>query len=270
MDIDLKEAVEAGIEAGIEAEKEVTNEVEVTWSEEEAQEAESMGWIPPEKSKKLPEGKAYVGPKEFMERNPLYKQMKELQTNFSQLNSHYQKVAEIEQKKAEKEFEGKIQALKAEKVRALDEADHSRVVEIDEEIRTTEKPEQQQADTSILDGWVANGNKWYEDDSFLRVEADMLGERLYSDTLYGKELLETVKAHLTEKFPNKFSNPNREKPQAVEGGSTRSAPKSKTSKVSDLTADEKTIYDNFSRVKGFFPDEKSKQKYIDDVIAVRD
>ncbi|MDY6959498.1 MAG: hypothetical protein SVK08_10110, partial [Halobacteriota archaeon] len=74
-DVDLVAAVEGGDKGEEQAEAQV-NEVEVTWSPEEASEAEAMGWIPPERAKKLPEGKEYVGPVEYMERNPLYRQMK--------------------------------------------------------------------------------------------------------------------------------------------------------------------------------------------------
>jgi len=260
-DVDLVAAVEDGVK------DEITQDVKVTWTPEEASEAEAMGWIPPERAKKLPEGKEYVGPVEYMERNPLYRQMKELKSSFAQLNSHYQKVSEVEHKKAEKEFNEKIASLKAEKVKALDEADHSRVVEIDEEIRTTEKPTEEKADNTVFNEWVKE-NKWYEDDSFLRVEATKVGEILYSDKLYGAELLDAVKDHLKQAYPDKFSNPAREKPSAVEGGTTKPT-RSKKATVESLTADERTIYNNFERM-GVFSDEGSAEKYIKEVIALRD
>jgi len=265
-DVDLVAAVEAGeIEAQAEPEPEV---IEPTWSSEEAQEAEAMGWIPPERAKKLPEGKEYVGPVEYMERNPLYRQMKEMKESFSQLQNHYQKVSEIEHKKAEKEFEDKLDKLKAEKVEALDNADHSRVVEIDEEIRTTEKPKEEKSDNGDFRTWVGE-NKWYEDDSFLRTEADLIGGQLYSEDLVGVPLFDAVKKHLKQKYPDKFKNPAREKAAAVEGGTQQPVKRSKGASEKDLTADERTIYKNF-KVMGVFKEEGSSQKYLEEVIALRD
>lgn len=260
MEVDLVADVEAGEEA-VE-----TNEVTVDWDPEEAQEAEAMGWIPPERAKKLPEGKSFVGPKEFMERNPLYKQMKDLQFTVKELAAHNQRISEIEHKKAEKEFEAKLAELKEEKVRALDDADHARVVEIDEEIRATEKPVKE-AEDPVFTKWV-DENKWYNDDAFLRVEATKVGEILYSDKLYGKELLNAVKDHLKQAYPDKFENPNRNKASSVEGGSNGvSKPKTVTAK--DLTEDERSVFNNFKQM-GVFTAKGAEQKYLNEVIALRD
>lgn len=266
-EVDLKAAVEAG--TPIKGEPEV-NDVEITWTEDEAEEAEAMGWIPPERAKKLPEGKKFAGPKEFMERNPLYKKVKQLETSIGQLNEHHSRVSETERKKLTKEYEAKITSLQEERIKALDEGDNRKAVEIESEIRTTEKPEEVKPETDpIFQNWV-NENEWYEKDAFLRVEATKVGEILYSDKLYGRELLDAVKAHLKEAHPDKFENPNRAKPAAVEASSQASTPKS-TGKVSvkDLTADERTVYTNFERMKVFKTDDE-KQKYLKEVIELRD
>lgn len=265
-DVDLRAAVEAGEEG--EAEIEAEQEVEVTWSEEEAAEAEAMGWIPPERAKKLPEGKQYVGPKEFMERNPLYRKMKEMEQSFNQLNSHYQKVSEIEHKKAEREFEQKLEELNKEKLEALNNADHARVIEIDDELRTAEKPVKEDPVDNTFQDWVSE-NEWYEKDNFLRVEAEKTGSVLYSDKLYGRALLDAVKDHLKQAYPDRFENPRRQAAPAVEGSTPPAKPKSKTATVKDLTADERTIYKNFERM-GVFKTDAEAQKYIREVIELRD
>jgi len=262
--VDLKAAVEEEIN-DVKEEKTV---VDQDWTDEQAGEAEAMGWIPPERAGKLPEGKNYIGPVEFMERNPLYSKMKQLESSFSQLNTHYQNVSEIEHKKAEKEFEQRISQLKEEKVQALDDADHKRVVEIDEEIRTTEKPVEASGEDPLFIQWKEK-NDWYEKDRFLQVEADDIGGRLISKDLYGVKLFDAVKDHLKQKYPDKFSNPNRGKPSDVEGGTHRQVKKSKTVTETELTADERTIFNNFDRM-GVFSVEGSRQKYLDEVIALRD
>ena len=265
-DVDLKAAVEEGLEPAP-----IENEIEITWSPEEAEEAEAMGWIPPERSKKLPEGKSYVGPVEYMKRNPLYNKVKQLETGLNQLNTHYQNVSKLEREKVQKEFQDKLEKLEAEKIEALDAADHKRVVEIDKEIRSAEKSgKQEEAKTEdpAFTEWKSK-NDWYENDKFLQIEADIVGERLYSKDLVGIPLFEAVKEHLKQAYPDKFKNPNREKPSAVEEGSARPVKKNGSAAESDLTADEMTIYKNFKNM-GVFKEEGSAQKYLNEVIALRD
>ena len=266
-DVDLKAAVEEGLQEP----QSVENDIEITWTPEEAAEAEAMGWIPPERSQKLPEGKSYVGPVEYMKRNPLYSKVKQLETGLNQLNAHYQNVSKLEREKAQKEFQDRLNQLEAEKIEALDAADHKRVVEIDKEIRSTElseKKEEAQAEDPAFTAWKAE-NQWYENDKFLQVEADIVGERLFSKDLVGIPLFEAVKEHLKQAYPDKFKNPNREKPSAVEGGSARPTSKGKTPTEADLTADEMAIYKNFERM-GLFNEKGSAQKYLNEVIALRD
>ena len=276
-EVDLKADVEAGLEAALENEggseiaEEVITEVVQDWSDEEAAEAEAMGWIPPERAGKLPEGKKFKGPQEYMQANPLYRKMKEMESTMGQLNSHYQKVSETEQKKAAQQYEATIAQLKADKVQALDEANHTKVVEIDEQIRTTEKPVEEKTvnGEAIIADWVNNGNEWYEKDSFLKVEAEKTAQAMYSDKLYGIPLLDAVKDHLKEAYPQRFGNPNRQKAAAVDSGNA--APKSSGSKVSvkDLTRDERDVYENFKRMNVFKTDAEVK-KYLAEVIESRD
>lgn len=245
---------------------EEVNEVEIDWSEDEAAEAQTMGWIPPDRAKKLPEGKKFIGPKEYMERNPLYNKMKSLETSFDQLNNHYHKVSETERKKAEKEYIKEIETLKAEKIKALDEADHQRVVDIDEQIRTTEKPVAES--DPVFDAWLSN-NEWYQNDTFLRVEADRIAESYLASGLKGKSLLDATHDHIKQVYPDKFSNKERARPAQVEGSTPPAKPSSKKLSVNNLTVDEKTVYKNFESMNVFKTDD-DKQKYLREVIELRD
>lgn len=266
-----KEEMEVDLRAAVEGEKaqinDDLNEIEVNWTEDEAQEAEAMGWIPPDRAGKLPDGKKFVGPKEFMERNPLYKEVKQLKSTLTQLNSHYQKVAETERTKAKEEYEAKLASLQDEKIKALDEEDHKRVVEIDNEIRNTNPPEEQVSDNTLFKDWVSK-NDWYEADKFLKIEADMLGSQLVSKDLYGVDLFDTVKEHLKQKYPDRFKSP-RDKPAAVEGSTNGNRASKKTYTINDLTQDERQIYNNFERM-GVFKADGSAEKYIKEVIDLRD
>lgn len=266
IEVDLKAAVEDGVNDEITPD---VDEIEVTWTPEEAEEAEAMGWIPPERAKKLPEGKSFTPPVEYMKRNPLYNKMKQLESSIGQLTEHHQKVTARELKKAEKEFDQRIAELEAQKIEALDNADHKLVGEIDKELRSTEKPEpEQQGEDPAFTAWKSK-NEWYENDRFLQIEADRVGERLYSPDLTGIPLFDAVTDHLKQAFPEKFKNPAREKPSAVEGGSARPASKSKAASTKDLTIDEQQVFNNFRKM-GIFTEEGSEQKYLNEVIELRD
>jgi len=242
--------------------------IEQDWSDAEAMEAEAMGWIPPDRSKKLPEGKKFVGPKEYMERNPLYSKMKTLESSIGELTEHYQRVSEKDRKAAEDKYEAQITALKAKKVEAMDEGDHKAVVDIDEAIRTTEKPKEEPKGDPVFDKWVAS-NSWYTDNQYLSVQADLIAEKYVGKGLRGKAVLDATEEHMKKAYPDQFKT-ERDRPSAVEGD-TRGAPRKTSDELSekDLTADERTIYRKFERL-GAFPKDTDKQKYFKDAIDLRD
>lgn len=241
----------------------IDSEVEVTWTPEQAVEAEGMGWIPPERAKKMPEGKEYVGPVQFMERNPLYNRVKKMEGVLSDVMSHNSKANAASLKKQEQEFNDKIDLLETEKLKALDEADHEKVIKIDKELRNTDKP--QNISDPLYDNWVKN-NTWYTDDKFLGVEADIVAEKYANMGLQGQELYDTVESHIKQSHPTKFSNPKREKASTVEGGSAKPANKG-SSKT--LTEDERIVFENFKKMNIFSKD-GAERDYINEVISLRE
>lgn len=257
--VDLRADVEAG-------EPEATPEVvEDPWTSEEAAEASTMGWN--DNRDRVPEGKKFVGPVEYMERNPLFKKLKSMESTLSSVMAHNSKVNASNLAKQKQEYEGTITSLKAEKVKALDEGEHQRVVEIDEEIRTTEKPvEDKPEDHPAFNGWL-DDNKWFKNDRSLRMKANEIGEKFAQEGLEGMELFGAVSDYIKQEYPDKFRNTNRDKPSAVEGGSNRGGSK-KTSSKKDLTAEENTVFANWKR-NGIFADKEAEQQYINEVIENR-
>lgn len=241
------------------------DEIEVTWSDEQANEAEAMGWIPPERSKKMPNGKKFVGPQEFMERNPLYNRVKDMESTLSQVMAHNSKVNASNLEKQKTDYETRINSLEAAKLQALNEADHERVIEIDKKLRTEEPPKDD--DDPMFASWVKN-NAWYKDNKFLAIEADIIGEKYARMGMQGDELYKAVTEHVKKVHPDEFSNPNRSKPSSVESGSNAPTKKESAS-VSGLTADEKTVYSNFKRM-GIFSEKGAEEAYIKQVMEQRD
>lgn len=239
--------------------------IEQAWSDAEAQEAESMGWIPPDRSKKLPEGKTFLDPVKYMERNPLYGRMKSLESSFGQLTEHYQKASERDRETAKKEYEAKIESLNAKKVEALDAGEHKTVVDIDEAIRTTEKPVEPVHDP-VFDLW-AKDNDWYIKDKFLAVQADNIAQKYLNEGVLGKAMLDETTKDIKKGYPDRFKTA-RSRPASVEGDTGKPAGKTKELSEKDLTAEERTIYRNFEKI-GSFPKDEHKQQYFKDAVAAR-
>jgi len=240
---------------------------------EQIKEAEGQGWQADF------EGENKKTAAEFIHDGRFFKQIDELksknsslQKSFEQMKGHYEKVRVSDLKKAEADYSDKIESLKAEKVTALDEGDNSRVVEIDEQIRTAVKPSEQTPDkpqsNPEFDTWVSE-NKWYDDSVFLQIEADKVGEFYYGKGLRGKELFNAIGDHVQELHPDKFTNQKRNKPAAVEGDTPgRAKPSTGKASEKDLTANEREVFRNF-KANGVFKTDEDVQTYFQQVMEIR-
>jgi len=240
---------------------------------EQIEEAKNQGW------KEDFEGDNKKSAAEFIHDGRFFKQIDELKTknkklsqSFDRLTSHYEKVRHSDQRKAQADYESKIEQLKSEKVVALDEGDNRRVVEIDDAIRTAEKPiVEEPTQNKDFENWVKD-NDWYDNSEFLRVEADSIGEQYFNQGLRGAALFTTIEKHIKRKYPNDFENENRSRPAAVEGGShINNQPNDKpngNATFKDLTREEQKIFNEF-KADGIFKSDDMIQKYYNDVIEVR-
>jgi hypothetical protein len=92
----------------------------------------------------------------------------------------------------------------------------------------------------------------------MRVFADQLGNRLAADVRAGsltqKEALAKIEAAVKEEFPNKFRNPNRDKPTAVEATSKHTGLKASNASLK-LTPEQEKVWKGFERSKLMTRDE---------------
>jgi hypothetical protein len=208
------------------------------------EEALSQGWVPKTEYEGDPD--RFVDYAEFVRRGELFrkiesqsKEMKELKRALKELATHNTKIREVEYQRA-------VEALKAEKKAALNEGDADKVVEIDDRIDLVKEQQrvlQQQQVQEIaepavhpeLQNWI-NNNQWYESNRTMRGWADARGVELASEGLSPREVLTTLTKEVKQRFAEKFSNPNRDKPGAVEGQRSRAtATKSETAfELSDV------------------------------------
>lgn len=240
---------------------------------EQIKEAEAQGW------QSEFDGPNKKSAAEFIHDGRFFKQIDELkqknnklQSSFEQLTNHYEKVRVSDLKKAESEYQSKINQLKAEKVTALDEGDNHRVVEIDEQIRTAVKPSEEvqaKPDNPEFESWIAE-NDWYNNSTFLQIEADKVGEFYYGKGLRGKKLFNAIGEHIQELHPDKFENKKRSKPAAVEEGSPGGSKPKPGGKISekDLTQDEREVFKNF-KADGIFKNDDDVQTYLRQVVEIR-
>lgn len=201
------------------------NKPQLTAAEQQAME---QGWVPQDEWEGDPE--QWRPAKEFLDRGELFKKIedqnrtiKEFKRALDDLKGHHAKTRETEYARA-------IQALKAQKIAALEEGDAAAVVKLDDQIDLV-KDEQSKLKQAAIEqpqeqlnpeftNWV-DKNKWYETSQPMRAYADALGRDLAYKGLSPSEVLKEVERQVRDEFPQKFRNANRDKPGAVEGSTNK-------------------------------------------------
>lgn len=230
------------------------------------QRALDMGWRPKEEFDGAEED--FIDAKEFVRRKPLFdrieqqsREVKNLHKALSAFKEHYTKVEEAAYNKAVKE-------LQAKQKDALRDGDVDSFYSIQEEIDAAKEqvssvkeaipdiPQPAEVNPVFLE-WKAR-NSWYESQRHMRTYADELGTKLAQEGMTPNAVLREVEKAVRKEFPNKFVNPNRERPGAVEaGGSGGKTPKGE---ATILTDQERRIM-NTLVAQGVI----TKEKYIADL-----
>lgn len=212
------------------------------------EEAIQQGWRPREDFDG--EEDEFIDAPEFVRRGELFrkieaqsKEMKDMKRALQHLAKHNQEIAKVEYEKALKD-------LRAQKKEALAEGDADRVVEVDERIdlvkdqqKILQQQQLQQVQEQVLNpefaAWTSK-NQWYETDKRMRAYADSLGISLAQDGMSPSDVLKEVEKEVKQRYPEKFRNPNRDKPGAVEGARARPNARSADDSV-EMSDDQKKI-----------------------------
>lgn len=233
--------------------------------------AASQGWVPKDQWDGDPE--EWRPAKEFLDRGELFKKIeevgrdnKQLRRALNDLAQHHAKVREVEYKRA-------LDELKAQKKTALAEGDADAVVDIDEKIDIVRDAQRQSAqqpviaepqaptENPIFVAWK-NRNTWYERDRAMKAFADQLGREYASSGMSPTDVLSRVEQEVKKEFSAKFQNPNRDKPGAVEGSSTKGR---KSGEDFSLSEDERRVMQRFvNTIPGF-----KKEDYIAELKRVK-
>jgi hypothetical protein len=239
------------------------------------QEARASGWVPKEDYHGDPN--KWVDAGEFVRRAPLFqkidvqgRELKELRKGLEALKAHHSQVRETEYKRA-------LEELKAAKKQAYLDGEVDVIVEIDEKVDAVKeaqskfKQEQAAQAARTIDPEIVHPefaawskrNTWYDESKPMRAFADALGLELRAQGLSPSEVLRKVETKVKEEFPNKFRNPNRDKPGAVEGGGKGGNVKGNSGE-SGLSDEERRIMNTFVRAGVM-----TKEQYIADLKKVK-
>lgn len=221
-------------------------------------EARKMGWTPKDEFRGDPE--KWRGADEFVERGrtmlPIVRKTVERQERqIAELRQTITDLAAYNTKAEKQAFERALKELKAEQVAAVKAGDADAFVEVDEKIadlhkEAREKPQikvpQPGEDPEYLE-WVGR-NKWVDTDKEASIYATHYAGYLREsgDKRVGAIFLDDVAKAVKEKFPDKFKNPRREAPGAVESGA-QPAKRGGGKTYADLPADARAACDRMAR-----------------------
>lgn len=245
-----------------------TQDVEYTPVEQSAMES---GWVP--KDKFEGEEHKWVPADEFLRRGELFKKIEDQSKQLKDVRKALADMAKLHSQVREVEYQRAIDELKKQRKEALLDGDadafeavEDKLVLVREEqkaLKNTPDPIQETEGASHpeFQAWVAQ-NSWYTNNEPMRAFADTLGAQLARSGKSPREVLIEVGKAVREEFPKRFSNPNRDKPGAVEAGQSRGR---STSSGFVLSDEERQIMNRFIRT-GAIKDEK---EYIESLKKVR-
>jgi len=220
-----------------------------TEAEEQALE---QGWRP--KSEWTGDPDKWRSAKEFNERGELFgkidsmgRDLKDTKRALKMLQEHHSKVKEVEYNKA-------VTELKALQKRHLEEGNSDGYLEASDilsDLKAEQKAREvirentpQAPDPRFLQ-WQ-DSNKWYTNDAEMRRYADMIGQG-YANQNPGTDpvdVLKYVTSEVKSKYKDKFTNPNRNRPNAVDGGVRGGTTTAKAFEMSDV---ERQVMNTFLR-----------------------
>jgi hypothetical protein len=233
--------------------------------------ARAMGWV--DQDEYQGNGKWRTA-EDFVDRSELFGKIEQQRKQIQNLHKTQQAFSQHLETSRRAGFETAMKQLREERRAALQEGDPDAILATEDKMRILEREviqAQQQANIEQATPEVpqeftewSNRNTWYNPSNEAMVAyADSLGKkfahRVQAGELTPGQVLQEVEAAVRKEFPQKFTNPNRSKPSAVESGSTR------PSRREDfpLTDGERRTMDKLVRSGAL-----TKEQYIADLKAI--
>ena len=212
------------------------------------QKAMEEGWVPEAEWGGDPD--QWRPAKEFLDRGELFKKIEDQNRTMKDMKRALDDMKHLQAKTREVEYARALTSLKSQKKQALEEGNADSVIAIDDQIdlvKTEQRkleagPSQEPEVAPEFTAWV-DKNNWYETDPGMRGYADSLGRSLGAKGMTPMQVLQEVEKEVRKEFPHKFTNPNRQKPGAVEG-SVKSGKSTDNYALSDI---ERQVMQRFVR-----------------------
>src|SRR5690606_1081142 len=193
----------------------------------------------------------------FLELEPFYKRIESQSKQLKNYEKTVKQIAQDMKTVREQAYKKALSDLRAERKNAMQEGDYDRVELLEERMDLLKEEQQRQAiqaevshaeddvDPSVFVEWTKR-NTWYERDSGLKDWADARGLVLFQQGKDKMEILQILEREAKHKFPEKFTNPNRERPGTV----TATGRKTTAAKAveQNMTDAERRIMENILRV----------------------
>lgn len=267
-ELDKPEEVSEG-EVEAEVETPSTDQEPEPKTDEYAERASRMGWVPQDKFRG--DSSKWVDAKTFVEkgenelpilrerlRDSLRKQdeairdLGELKETVKDFRGYMTQVEERAYKRAKRDLEAQREAAK-------DAGDFNKYDEVTQELtelETNAKPVEKREvkpdpmKDPVFTGW-AGENKWFQDDPERAAYANSYGAYLNQTKphLIGRAFLDEVSNAVKKQFPDKFENPRRNDAPRVESGGNGAKGKSGGKSFDDLPADAKAACLRFEKQK---------------------
>lgn len=230
--------------------------------------AREQGWRPKEEYDGDPT--KWVSAETFVAKGELIAKIESLGRKLKDTEKTMQMFKEHHAKVKETEFKNAVAFLKQQKKEAYEQGDVDKIMELDDklaEVRETQKRQAEvvqeaSATNPDFEQWVSE-NDWYNKDSEMRSDADMVGAayKRNNPAKGPQEILDYVTKKIKQMHPDKFQNQNRNRPSAVEGSTGRQAVSRDTFL---LTEEEKKVMNTFIR-QGIM----TKDEYVAEIKKVR-
>jgi len=215
--------------------------------------AAEMGWVPKEEWKGDPE--KWRPAEEFVERGEniipimrdrLTKLEEELKMALKMNKAEIESVKKTTLEQARKEHEAELTKLRKEKFEAVQSGDVDTYVKLEQQEKNM-KPPAVETVTPVFEDW-RNKNDWYQKDDSLTEYAEFIAAKTHKEKpgMDEKLFYETVTTKVKEAFPDKFTNPNREKADLVDSGGTKPSGSRKKS-FADLPEEAKSAFSRLSK-----------------------
>ncbi len=186
----------------------------------------AQGWKP--KDQFEGDEAEFIDAPEFVRRGELFGKIESQSKELKMVRQALDAMKQFQSQIADKEYQRALKSLQETRKQAFADGDTEKAFAIEEQIdevkeqaaeirRVAQTPAVQELNPDFV-AWTEK-NSWYNTNKAMRAAADAIGVAHARAGLGQQEVLRLVEKEIREEFPHKFTNPNRERPNAVEGSS---------------------------------------------------